>query len=120
MPAVRGLPPVTWAVRPGNESEGMGVCASVYAAPPPTSFASSELGWWDTYHLTSDWCRPSTEISSTCATLPARALRCSLPESPLEVAKTVVAGATVAHIAAAIAASAYLPLRPCTVHLLRQ
>src|ERR1700722_9982700 len=65
MPVVRGLPPVTWAVIPGNESEGMGVCACEYSAPPPTSLASSEPGWLLTYHSRSDWCRPSTEISST-------------------------------------------------------
>jgi hypothetical protein len=34
--------------------------------------ASSEWGWFATYQLRSDWCIPSTEISSTCLIWPLR------------------------------------------------
>ena len=60
-----------------------------YSAPPPTSFASSEPGWLPTYHSTSDWCRPSTETSSTWA------IECSrgvAQWSPGGCAKTAAAG----------------------------
>src|SRR5689334_11318279 len=53
---------------PGNESEGIGVCARVKSTPPRASFASSESGWFCTYHCRSDWWSPSTEISRTCET----------------------------------------------------
>src|SRR5215472_7216686 len=86
---------------PGNESEGIGVCAPAYSAPPPASLASSEPGWVRTYHSTSDWCRPSTEISSTWEI----ALPWSLGCSEEGCAKTAVAAAPAARAPTARAAA---------------
>src|SRR5262249_6360185 len=66
MPVLFGFPPVIGPTRPGNESEGKGVCACVNSTPLFTSLASADEGWWLTYHARSDWCRPSTERNSTC------------------------------------------------------
>src|SRR5262249_29594310 len=65
-PVARGSPPVINAVPPGSESDGSAAWALLNSAPPWTSFASSELGWFATYHSRSDWWIPSTEIKSTC------------------------------------------------------
>src|ERR1700728_5098368 len=66
MPVSFGSAPVISAVPLGSESDGSAVLAWVYSAPPVASRASSELGLWATYQSRSDWCMPSTDISSTC------------------------------------------------------
>src|SRR5579863_10161163 len=68
MPRTFGSAPVISPVPPGSESEGTGVCALVYSAPPVARRASSEVGWLAIYQSRSDWCMPSTEIRSTCLT----------------------------------------------------
>src|ERR1700759_1816502 len=71
MPVTLGSPPVMIPVPPGSASDGSVVCAPVYSARPVASRASSEGGEWATYQFRSDWCMPSTDISSTCLTPPA-------------------------------------------------
>jgi hypothetical protein len=70
MPVTPGSPPVTWPTIPGNESDGNGVSALLYSKPWCISPASTESGCVRTYQARSCWCRPSTEISSTCRTDP--------------------------------------------------
>ncbi len=55
MPVLRGLPPVTCATMPGNESDGKGVRAPVNSTPLCTSFASADDGFLLTYQARSDW-----------------------------------------------------------------
>src|SRR5947209_4273 len=57
------------AVPPGSESEGTEAWALEYSSPRASSWASVESGWLATYQVRSDWCRPSTEISRTWATV---------------------------------------------------
>jgi hypothetical protein len=66
MPVTPGSPPVTWATIPGDESDGIGVSASLYSIPCPTREARIDRGYVRTYQARSCWCSPSTDSSSTC------------------------------------------------------
>src|SRR6266568_370585 len=97
MPVDRGLPPVTWPTRPGKESEGKGVSALPYSRPWWSRAASTECGWFFTYQVRSCWCKPSTEISSTCLMLP-------WPGCPVAAEARVVPPSTAVTLAAMAAA----------------
>src|SRR5215472_3316646 len=103
MPVTFGSPPVTWAIRPGKESDGNGVLAELYSRPRSFRPASTEFGWVLTYQARSCWCRPSTEISSTCLIpLPGR-LPARLAEAEAAVALASAAQPSAATVAVATA-----------------